>query len=215
MSLEQQKQIFHKNLEKNALNVTRWIGSTQSLVVHTGLFFIFFILIIFGVKFDTIMLLLTTVVSLEAIYLSIFIQMSVNRQAQKLEDVSEDIEEIQKDVDEIQVDIDEIQEDVEGIEEDIEEIQEDVEGIEEDIEEIQEDVEEIHDENGDQTEKPKKVRTAKEKAAADAVLVEMLKNLEKKVLELKEEIRESKKESPTQKAVKESIKEKVTRLLKK
>jgi len=86
------------------------------------------------------LLILTTIVSLEAIYLSIFIQMSVNRQAKRLREVSEDIVEIQEDVEEIQEDVEEIQEDVEGIEKDIDEIQEDVEDINEDVEDITEDV---------------------------------------------------------------------------
>lgn len=73
-------------------------------------------------------------VSLEAIYLSIFIQMSVNRQAHKLHAVSKDVEEIQEDVEEIQEDVDEIQHDVDEIQEDVEDIGEDVEEIQEDDE---------------------------------------------------------------------------------
>ena len=42
------------------------------------------------------MLILTTIVSLEAIYLSIFIQMSVNHHSYRLDEVSEDIEDIQR-----------------------------------------------------------------------------------------------------------------------
>ena len=110
-------------LEKGAHNVTRWIGSTKSLVAHTLLFIGFVLLIVFGVEADTVMLFLTTIVSLEAIYLSIFIQMSVNRQASKLEEVSEDIEDIQEDIEEISEDIEEISEDVDEIEKDIDEIQ--------------------------------------------------------------------------------------------
>lgn len=68
------------------------------------------------------LLVLTTLVSLEAIYLAIFIQMSINQTTESLEVVEHDIDEIQEDIDEIQEDVDEIQEDVD-------EIQEDVEGI--------------------------------------------------------------------------------------
>ena len=106
------------------MRATRWIGSPASLVFHTAMFIISFLLYFLGVPFNTILLVLTTVVSLEAIYLSIFIQMSVNRQAKQLEEVSEDVEEIQEDVEEIQEDIDEIQEDVDEIQEDVEDIQE-------------------------------------------------------------------------------------------
>jgi uncharacterized membrane protein len=115
------------------------------------------LLAISGVGFDKVLLILTTVVSLEAIYLSIFIQMSVNRQARRLREVSQDIEEIQEDVEEIQEDVEEIAEDVEGIEKDIDEIQENVDEIQEDVEDITEDVEDIT-EDVDMYEKEEKVR---------------------------------------------------------
>ncbi|MFA6514799.1 MAG: hypothetical protein WCT42_00850 [Candidatus Paceibacterota bacterium] len=126
-------------LDKIAIRATRWIGSTNSLVIHTTLFIVAFLLYFYGIAMDKILLVLTTIVSLEAIYLSIFIQMSVNRQARKLHAVARDVGEIQEDVDEIQKDVDEIQEDVEEIEKDVDEIQKDVDEIneEEDIEEIE------------------------------------------------------------------------------
>jgi uncharacterized membrane protein len=135
-----------ERLERIADVATRWIGSTASLVVHTLLFIIAFLLpLLHIVSFDKMLLVLTTIVSLEAIYLAIFIQMSVNKN-------SKDIEEIQEDVEEIQEDIEEIQEDVEEMQEDVEEIQEDVEEIQEDVEEIQEDVEELQEELDDEAE---------------------------------------------------------------
>jgi peptidoglycan hydrolase CwlO-like protein len=135
-----------EKIEQGADKVTKWIGSAGSLVVHTLLFSMCFVSIILGADFDRVMLVLTTVVSLEAIYLSIFIQMTINRHTKELEEVSEDIEEIQVDVGEIQKDVDEIQEDVENIEKDVDEIQEDVDEIQKDVDEIQEDVEEIEGE---------------------------------------------------------------------
>ena len=63
------------------------------------------------------LLILTTLVSLEAIYLAIFIQMSVNKNSQDIEIIQEDVGEIQEDIDEIQKDVDEIQEDIEDMEE--------------------------------------------------------------------------------------------------
>jgi peptidoglycan hydrolase CwlO-like protein len=128
-----------KAVEKFAMRATRWIGSPQSIVAHSLIFIACFLLIIFGVNAGTVLLVLTTIVSLEAIYLSIFIQMSVNKSDRRLRVVSRDIDEIQEDVAEIGKDIDEIQKDVD-------EIQEDVQGIEKDIDEIQEDVEEIEKE---------------------------------------------------------------------
>ncbi len=105
-------------IEKVAIWMTEWVGSVQSLIIHTILFVSCFVMVLLGVNFDEVLLLLTTVVSLEAIYLAIFIQMSVNRTAQSLEEVEEDIDEIQEDVDEIQKDVDEIQEDVDEIQQD-------------------------------------------------------------------------------------------------
>lgn len=114
-------------VEKVAVKTTHWIGSTGSLIIHTFLFAGAFVLYFFDVPIDNILLVLTTIVSLEAIYLSIFIQMSVNRQYNKLHAVAEDVEDIQEDVDEIQ-------KDVEGIEKDVDEIQKDVEDIQEEDE---------------------------------------------------------------------------------
>jgi biopolymer transport protein ExbB/TolQ len=113
-------------------NFTKWVGSRTSVVLHTIFFLTTFSLILFGYNTDTVLLVLTTVVSLEAIYLSIFIQMTVNQNTQSLEEVEEDIEDIVEEVEEISEDIDEIQQNVDEIQEDVEEIQEDVDEIEKD-----------------------------------------------------------------------------------
>jgi len=127
-------------LERIADIATRWIGSTTSLVVHTLLFIIAFVLPpVHMVDFDKMLLTLTTIVSLEAIYLAIFIQMSVNKNSQDIENIQEDVEEIQEDIEEIQEDVEEMQEDVEEIQEDVEEIQEDVEELQEDLDEEKDD----------------------------------------------------------------------------
>lgn len=120
--------------EAVAERFTSWLGSPISIVVHTFLFIAAFALVWFGVAFDSILLILTTAVSLEAIYLALFIQMSVNKNTQSLADVEEDIEEIA--------------EDVEGIEKDIDEIEKDIDEMQEDVEEIEKDNEEddLHDE---------------------------------------------------------------------
>ncbi len=106
---------MEKKFEDFSKKATYWIGSPQSIIVHTIFFIVIFGLRLFGVSGSDVLLILTTLVSLEAIYLSIFIQMTVNKHSEELEEVSEDIEEIQEDVDEIQKDVDEIQEDVEEI----------------------------------------------------------------------------------------------------
>ena len=107
--------------ERIAERFTSWLGSPFSIVVHTIVFAASFGSVFFGVKFDQVLLILTTAVSLEAIYLALFIQMSVNKNTQSLADVEEDIEEIAEDVEGIEKDIDEIQEDVDEIEKDDEE----------------------------------------------------------------------------------------------
>lgn len=85
-------------LEKISFKLTEWVGTPISLIIHTLLFAGVFALRYFGVTADYILLVLTTVVSLEAIYLSIFIQMTVNRNTESLEEVEENIEDIQEDV---------------------------------------------------------------------------------------------------------------------
>lgn len=110
-------------LERFALGTTQWVGSPVSIVAHTLLFAGSFSLGYFGiVTWDRMLLVLTTIVSLEAIYLSIFIQMSLNYATKTIEEVEEDIDEIQEDIDEIQEDVDEIQEDIDEIQEDVEDI---------------------------------------------------------------------------------------------
>lgn len=107
-----------RRLQKTALGITRWVGSPQSIIVHTIVFAASFAAAFSGaVSFDRMLLILTTVVSLEAIYLAIFIQMTINVQSEIIEEVEHDIDEIQDDIDEIQEDVEEMQEDVEDIQE--------------------------------------------------------------------------------------------------
>ena len=103
-----------------------WIGSPASLALHTVLFIAFFaVSILKWVAWDLMLLVLTTIVSLEAIYLAIFIQMSVNRQSISLKEVEEDVEDIQEDIEELGENVEDLKEDVEDIQEDIGEISED------------------------------------------------------------------------------------------
>ena len=106
------------SFERIAEKSTHWIGSTASLIAHSVFFAASFAVVLFGFELDKMLLILTTVVSLEAIYLAIFIQISVNRASQSIKSVETDIDEIQSDIDVIQKDVDEIQEDVEDIQED-------------------------------------------------------------------------------------------------
>lgn len=142
----------------------------QSLIIHTCIFIGIFLLGTFDfASWEFLLLVLTTVVSLEAIYLAIFIQYTVNRQAESLKEVEEDVAEIQEDVDEIQ-------EDVEELSEDMDEIQEDIEEISEDIDEIQEDVEEITEEEQDELDRKSKQKVTLEQLTTN--VQKMLADLE-------------------------------------
>lgn len=110
------KMIKLKKLPETAI---KWIGSTSSLVIHTVLFIISFLLpALKVVDFSEMLLVLTTIVSLEAIYLSIFIQMSVNRSTQYIEIIHEDVNEIHEDVNEITEDVSEISENIDEMQKD-------------------------------------------------------------------------------------------------
>lgn len=89
-----------------------WVGSPNSLIVHSIAFLLFFILIALGYDPATVLLILTTIVSLEAIYLSIFIQIAINKNTQSLETVTEEMEDISEDIEEIIEDVEEIQEEM-------------------------------------------------------------------------------------------------------
>ena len=128
--MKQKKEYFSRK-------ITNWVGSTKSLILHTIFFIFIFSLRFFGFESSDILLILTTIVSLEAIYLSILIQITINQHSDDLEEVSEDIEELQEDVEEISEDVDEIQKDVEEISEDVDEITEE-DAEEEKIEEQEE-----------------------------------------------------------------------------
>ena len=125
--------------QRFALAITRAVGSPASIIVHSILFAGSFVLAFMGiVPFDRMLLILTTIVSLEAIYLAIFIQMTINYQGAQIAAVTEDIDEIQEDVGEIQEDVEEMTEDVEEIQKDVDEIQEDVTEMSEDVGELEE-----------------------------------------------------------------------------
>ena len=100
-------------------DVITWVGSTSSFVLHTLVFVLSFIVVLLGwVELSRMLLILTTAVSLEAIYLAIFIQMSVNRNTLSLREVEEDIDEIGDEIDELSEDIDEIGEEIDELSED-------------------------------------------------------------------------------------------------
>lgn len=161
-------------------NFTKWVGSRMSVLIHTVFFAVIFSLPLFGFRLDSVLLILTTVVSLEAIYLSIFIQMTVNENTESLEEVEEDIEGIAEEVEEISEDIEEIQQDVDEIQEDVDEIQHDVDEIQEDVDEIQEGVDEIEKEaEVDDTEGLKDRKKLEEIEVVLKKLLEEVQNIKK------------------------------------
>ncbi len=105
------------NLEDFAGKVIKSIGSIWSIIIHTVVFLFFIVLILLGYNADKVMLILTTIVSLEAIYLSLFIQMTVNKHSEHIADIAEDVEDIQEDIEEISEDVEDIQEDIEELSE--------------------------------------------------------------------------------------------------
>ena len=141
---------YLNSVETLSLRITRAIGTPTSVLIHSVLFISIFSLYFVGVTVDHILLVLTTAVSLEAIYLSIFIQMSINRTTQSIEEVHEDVGEIAKEVDEIQEGVEDIGGDVDEISKDIDELQEDVEDIGEDVDDLSKDIEEIQEEEDDE-----------------------------------------------------------------
>ena len=185
------RQKSETTLEYLSRRATRWVGSVESLVFHTAVFAGAFIFCVFGFSFTNVLLVVTTIVSLEAIYLSIFAQMTLNKHTDELEDIQEDVGDIQENVEEIQVDVDEIQEDVDEIQEDVEEIQEDVDEIQEGVGEIQENVEELQEE--DETD----LTPAEKKRDHDTIAVDtaMLGRIEFALKELGKEISEMKRRS--------------------
>jgi hypothetical protein len=90
-----------KLIEKYSARIIEWVGSAASLIVHTLLFVVIFGLKFFGYHIDQILLILTTVVSLEAIYLAIFNQMTLNKHTRSINEVGSDVRELQTDVEEI------------------------------------------------------------------------------------------------------------------
>lgn len=107
------QKMLKETLETYAFKFIGWIGTIQSVLIHTLLFTLSFMLLFFGVSSTDVLLILTTIVSLEAIYLSIFIQMAVNKNTKSIEVMHNNIEDVIDDIEEVKDDIEEIKEDTE------------------------------------------------------------------------------------------------------
>lgn len=115
MAKKKKQSSFSRSIENASVRMTHWVGTPWSIIIHTFLFIGAFSSLWLGASLEKVLLVLTTVVSLEAIYLSLFIQLSVNRQAAELAEVGKDLDEISEDVDRL-----------EGLEEDVEDLTEDL-----------------------------------------------------------------------------------------
>lgn len=84
-------------LEKISFSIPGLIGTPASLIIHSIVFIGIFSLRFLGIATDSILFVLATALSLEAIYLAIFIQMTINRNTQSLVVVEKDTVNIQGD----------------------------------------------------------------------------------------------------------------------
>ncbi len=137
-----------KRLEIISERITASIGTPASIVIHTMLFVCIFALKFIGYTIDDILLILTTAVSLEAIYLSIFIQMSVNKTTRSLAGVEKDIDDIQEDVEDLGDDVKEISDDFDEDEQDEDEVILAIKDIETRLEKLHRDVIKINKKSG-------------------------------------------------------------------
>jgi septal ring factor EnvC (AmiA/AmiB activator) len=110
-------------IDKISDKVMSWVGTTNSIVFHTIFFvFVFASHWVFGWSFDTILLALTTLVSLEAIYLAIFIQRAVNQQSIRLDEVEETLDDVEDSIDDVEEALDDVEESLTETEGDIADI---------------------------------------------------------------------------------------------
>lgn len=115
MVAKNRKEKALNELEKLSFQITSLIGTPMSVIIHTVIFGSFISLVFFGIGLNLVLLILTTLLSVEAIYLALFIQITVNRNTKSLEEVEEDIEEIQEDVEGLEDDVEDISEEIEDI----------------------------------------------------------------------------------------------------
>ncbi len=84
-----------EKLEKIAEKSAQWLGSVWSIIIHTlGFVLILLSHYLFKMSWNGVLLVLTTLVSLEAIYFSIFIQMTVNKHGRHLKKHTEHLDKL-------------------------------------------------------------------------------------------------------------------------
>lgn len=97
------------------------VGTFRSLILHSVFFIVMLTLPFFGVDPTLSLLILTTVVSLEAIYLNIITLMGVNRHADEQAKTHAVLTTLEETIDDVQETIEDVQETVEDVQETIEE----------------------------------------------------------------------------------------------
>lgn len=137
MTSKEKQQAEQKSI---SATVTYWLGTPLSILLHTIFFASMFSLVLFGWELQDMLLALTTALSIEAIYLALFIQMSVNRTTESLEEVEESLEDVEEDIDTIEKDIDAIQLDERNDDKYDEEVAETLKTIENRLARLQEDL---------------------------------------------------------------------------
>ncbi len=116
---------------KIAYKVAQAAGTPLSILIHTLFFLTAFGFVLFGFDFDRVLLVVTTVVSLEAIYLSLFLQIAVNMQTKNINTQTKHIEDVKEEIEDIQENIEDQTKHIEDVKEEIEDIQENIEDLNE------------------------------------------------------------------------------------
>lgn len=155
------------------------LGTIQSVVIHSIIFASFYCSAwIFPSQSDHIISLFTNLLSIEAIYLSVFIQLSVNRNNEHVEQIKEDVSELNENIDDIAEDMSELNENVDDIAEDVSEINENIDDIAEDVEELNEDENEDDKPMKEQVSKNEIITTTHQKLQR---LQSQLENIQKEI----------------------------------
>lgn len=162
-------------VEKLAVQITEWLGTPLSIGVHTVIFSFAIVAYLLGVGLEIVLLVMTTFLSIEAIYLSLFIQLSVNVTKESLEDVEEDIEDISEDIEGLEGASREMMEDVSGLEGNVKKIRKNVEELEADVEDISEDIDRYYLEDD---------KEGKQGQATHVESSKSLQNIEKEIIGL-------------------------------
>lgn len=88
-------------LTRFILKIPEYLGTPISLFLHAIGFIVVYVLIFIGLDAEQVQLALTTVISIEAIFLSLLIQMTMNQHHRRLKDVEEDIDDILEDTEQL------------------------------------------------------------------------------------------------------------------